>query len=79
VVDWDTNTDVLAESELRHVAKEERKRIAPILDNILTTMKHAQTFIASKEKMHRDGVLLYRDCLYDVELLKYEIEREGVE
>jgi len=36
-------------------------RVIPeaVIDEILTTLNHARTFIASREKMHPDGIKLY--------------------
>lgn len=38
-----------------------------LLDEVATTMRHALTFIRSRERMHPDGVQLYGSCLHRVE------------
>ena len=34
-----------------------------VFDNILNTLKHAEVFIRTREKMHPDGVYLYNDLI----------------
>jgi protein-arginine kinase activator protein McsA len=38
-------------------------RLADLKEEILTTMKHARTFITSREKMHPTGVELYDELI----------------
>jgi len=35
----------------------------PVIDEILTTLRHARTFITSRQKMHFDGVTLYDELI----------------
>jgi hypothetical protein len=38
-----------------------------LLDELLVTLKHARTFITSRQKMHPDGVELYDDLILTLE------------
>jgi len=38
-----------------------------MIEEIYHTMRHARTFIASREKMHPDGVKLYDELLETIE------------
>ena len=38
-----------------------------LIEEIYHTMRHAQTFITSREKMHDDGVKLYDELLSKLE------------
>lgn len=45
------------------------------LREAITTMLHADTFICTREKMHRTGIDLYRDLLGRMQDLIYEQDR----
>ena len=47
------------------------ERLRGLLQDLAVTMKHAYTFITSREKMHPDGVALYEQ---DIERIKAELE-----
>lgn len=38
-----------------------------LIHEALITMRHAEIFITSREKMHQDGQMLYRDCVENLE------------
>jgi hypothetical protein len=39
------------------------RELYELCDEVLVTLKHARTFITSREKMHPDGVKLYDELL----------------
>ena len=51
------------------LAENERARIinGELLDELLLTLKHARTFITTREKMHPDGVELYDELILKLE------------
>ena len=50
-------------------------KISPyVFDDILVTMKHALVFIATRQKMHEDGIKLYQKLLRNLESLKTDTQ-----
>lgn len=43
-----------------------------VLSEIITTLKHAQIFISSRQKMHHDGIKLHEDLITNLEDLGKE-------
>jgi len=42
------------------------------LDEIIVTLRHAITFITSRQKMHKDGVSLHKELIEKLERMKEE-------
>jgi hypothetical protein len=56
----DNNIHDLAEERAR---REDRSLLDFLLDDVLSTMGHARVFIASREKMHPEGIRQYDEFM----------------
>ena len=56
----DDNIHDLAEERAR---REDRSLLDFLLDDVLSTMGHARVFIASREKMHPEGIRQYDEFM----------------
>ena len=57
----------LAEERVR---REDRSLLDFLLDDVLSTMSHAMVFIASREKMHPEGIRQYDELMESLAILR---------
>ena len=62
----DDNIHDLAEERAR---REDRSLLDFLLDDVLSTMGHARVFIASREKMHPEGIRQYDELMESLAIL----------
>ena len=63
----DDNVHDLAEERAR---REDRSLLDFLLDDVLSTMGHARVFIASREKMHPEGIRQYDELMESLAILR---------
>ena len=62
----ESNIHDLAEERAR---REDRSLLDFLLDDVLSTMGHARVFIASREKMHPEGIRQYDELMESLAIL----------
>ena len=62
----ESNIHDLAEERMR---REDRSLLDFLLDDVLSTMGHARVFIASREKMHPEGIRQYDELMESLAIL----------
>ena len=63
----DDNIHDLAEERAR---REDRSLLDFLLDDVLSTMGYARVFIASREKMHPEGIRQYDELMESLAILR---------
>ena len=63
----ESNIHDLAEERAR---REDRSLLDFLLDDVLSTMGHARVFIASREKMHPEGIRQYDELMESLAILR---------